>query len=101
MAKRIKIVWTPQAQDDLREIHDFIARDAPITAKSFIRRLSNSVKRLRTFPEAASIVPELANPTIREIFFGQNRIIFHVGSSQIDILTVYHSARLLDQTDLE
>jgi toxin ParE1/3/4 len=100
MAKRIKIIWTPQAQEDLREIRDFIARDAPITAASYVRRLSESVNRLRTFPEGGSVVPEVGDATIREIFFGQYRIIYRVGERRVEILTVYHSARLLDGSDL-
>jgi plasmid stabilization system protein ParE len=42
-----EIVWTRHAQEDLREIRAFIARDAPATASIFVRRLRQSVERLR------------------------------------------------------
>jgi toxin ParE1/3/4 len=93
------IVWSVQSQDDLREIRKFIARDAPDTASAYIRRLRKSVSRLRSFPEAGVVVTEAANSRIREIYFGQYRIIYELASSRIDILTVYHSARLLDDTE--
>jgi plasmid stabilization system protein ParE len=33
---RIRIIWTPQAQQDLRQVQRYIARDAPKTARSFV-----------------------------------------------------------------
>ncbi len=40
-----RIYWTQQARDDLRTIRAHIARDAPITASAYIRRLRVSVGR--------------------------------------------------------
>jgi addiction module RelE/StbE family toxin len=99
MAKRTRIIWTPQSQEDLREIQAFIARDAPISAAAFVRRLKSSVDRLKTFPESGQVVPEINNSNIREILFGQFRIIYRVKHRQVDIITVFHGARLLDGSD--
>src|SRR3954453_14522694 len=98
--KSRKIIWTPQSQDDLREVGNFIARDAPITASSFIRRLRLSVNRLREFPDSGQIVPEIGKPKIREVFHGSYRIIYRIDLDRIFILTVFHGARLLDDTNL-
>jgi toxin ParE1/3/4 len=87
-----------QSRDDLREIRKFIARDSPITATNFVRRLRTSVERLRTFPESGQIVREAGSSKIREIIFGQYRIIYEWGSNRIEILAVFHGARLLDET---
>jgi plasmid stabilization system protein ParE len=76
--KPLKINWTPQAQQDLQEIRDFIARDAPVTARIFVQKLKTSVQRLARFPEGGSIVTELGNPTVRELFHGSYRIIYRV-----------------------
>jgi toxin ParE1/3/4 len=92
-----KIIWTPQSQEDLLEIRNFIARDAPVTADAFVRRLRGAVERLRRFPESGGIVSECSNPQIREIIHGTYRIIYRTRPDQIDILTVFHSARLFDQ----
>jgi hypothetical protein len=51
------------------------------------------------FHAAAKSYPKSTTP-IREIFFGMYRIIYHVSDDRIEILTVYHGARLLDETDL-
>lgn len=77
-------------------MREFIARDAPATASAFVRRLRESVNRLKEFPESGQVVPELGREDIREILRGTYRIIYRVGQDRIDILTVYHSAKLLD-----
>ena len=95
-----RIYWTRQSQEDLREVRGFISRDAPATASAFVRRLRESVKRLKEFPESGQVVPELGRQDIRELLRGSYRIIYRVGHDRIDILAVYHSARLLDADDL-
>jgi plasmid stabilization system protein ParE len=93
-----KIYWTRQACGDLREIRAFIARDAPITAAAFVRRLRSSVEQLRSFPKIGAVVPEMGNDEIRELIRGHYRIVYHCRAGRIDVLTVYHSSRLLDDT---
>ena len=95
-----KIYWTRQSREDLRGIRAFIARDAPATASAFVRRLRESVDRLRTFPESGQVVSELGREDIREILRGNYRIIYRCRPDRVDILTVYHSARLLDDTQI-
>jgi toxin ParE1/3/4 len=96
---RVKIFWTRQAQDDLREIRAFIARDAPITAASFVHRLRRSVDRLRTYPMSGPVVPEIDNPEIREVICGHYRLIYRFTNDKVEILTVFHGARLLGDAD--
>jgi toxin ParE1/3/4 len=98
--KPLKINWTPQSQEDLKGVRAFIARNAPITAELFVRRLKSSVNRLRQFPEIGSIVTEFGNSSVRQIIYGAYRIIYRITPTQIDILTVFHSARMLDDSDL-
>ena len=97
----IRLYWTRQSRDDLRAIRDFIARDAPRTASAYIRRLRQSVERLREFPYSGQIVSELDREELREVLQGNYRIIYRVGDGRVDILTVYHGARLLDETDFD
>jgi toxin ParE1/3/4 len=91
-----RIYWTRQSQEDLREIRAYISRDAPATAEAFVRRLRASVGRLKEFPESGQIVPELGRENIRELLRGNYRVIYRVGPNRVDILAVYHSAKLLD-----
>ena len=93
-----KVFWTRQSREDLRQIRAFIARDAPATASAFVRRLRESVDRLRSFSESGQVVSELGREDIREILRGNYRIIYRTGRYRVDILTVFHSAQLLDGT---
>jgi toxin ParE1/3/4 len=92
--------WSNQALADLEAIGDFIARDAPSVAQLFVERVFGAVKRLESFPLSGRIVPELDQENIREIIFGSYRIVYIVSDDAVNILTVFHSARLLRPSDL-
>jgi len=52
------------------------------------------VKILETQKEIGRVVPELADPNLREIILANYRIIYKIVSkSQVDILTIHHSRR--------
>ncbi|MBI3469560.1 MAG: type II toxin-antitoxin system RelE/ParE family toxin [Planctomycetes bacterium] len=93
-----RIVWTRQSREDLAAIKAYIAGDAPRTAEAFTRRLMNKTRRLRRFPWSGSVVQELNRPAIREILFGSYRIIYRASNKLVEILTVYHGTRLLDDS---
>lgn len=95
-----KIFWTRQAREDLRAVRNHIARDAPATASAYVRRLRESVDRLRDFPFSGEVVPEIGREEIREVIQGNYRLIYRVSESRVDILTVFHGARILRESDL-
>ena len=59
-----------------------------------------AVERLADFPNSGRVVPELKDPVIREILFGSYRIVYRVKGDLVELLTVYHGARLLDPSRL-
>ena len=91
-----QVRWTPQAADDLDAIAEFIGRDSPHFAGFFVANILQTVEQLIDFPESGRIVPEIGNKSIREVIFGSYRIIYRRRSEAVEILTVYHGARLLD-----
>ncbi len=95
------IKWTPQSLDDIEAIADFIARDSDYYALMFTEKVFSTVERLKLFPESGRMVPELNRKKIREIIFGNYRIIYRVKEGLVEILTVYHSSRLLDIDRIE
>lgn len=90
------LIWTKQALSDVENITEYIAKDSNYYAKTFVEKIFTSVTRLEVFPESGRVVPELNDLCIREIILGNYRIIYRVNSKIVEILTVYHSARLLD-----
>ncbi|MGI8785211.1 MAG: type II toxin-antitoxin system RelE/ParE family toxin [Acidobacteriota bacterium] len=91
-----RVRWTPQALDDLEAICAFIARDAPQVAAVFADRIFHTTDRLANHPRSGRIVPELEIENIREVILGNYRVIYRIEEADVQIVTVYHGARLLD-----
>ena len=96
-----EISWTLQAADDLEAIAEFIAPDSPHYAQLFALDVLNAVDRLAVFPRSGRVVPEFGNSAIREIVLGNYRIVYRLRNDAVEILTVYHGARLLDPSVLD
>lgn len=47
----MRLRWLTQALDDLRKIHDYIARDNPEAARQVIGEIHQEVEILRAQPE--------------------------------------------------
>ena len=95
-----RVSWTPQALDDVAAICAFIARDAPRYAQVFARRVFQSVDRLETFPLSDRVVPEAGQEDLREVILGNYRIVYRIDANVVQVVTVYHSARLFDPSSL-
>lgn len=54
---------------------------------------------LRAFPLAGRIVPELADPTLRERFVYSYRIIYRVQNDIVTIAAVIHGRRMLESVE--
>ncbi len=95
-----EVRWTPQAADDLDAIAEFIGQDSEHYATLFVMNALEVVERLKDYPHIGRIVPEITEPTFCEIILGNYRIIYrvHTETELVEILTVYHGARLLDPT---
>ena len=97
----VEVRWTLQASDDLDSIAQFISKDSPPYARLFVSDVFQAVERLSEFPKSGRIVPELNDPVIREVILGNYRLVYRFEAKLIELLTVYHGARLLDPTTLE
>lgn len=96
----VRITWTEQALDDVENIVNFISRDSVHYARMHAQKIFGAVKRLEHFPESGRVVPEIGKKEIREILLGNYRIIYRLKQNAVEILTVYHSARLLSSVDI-
>jgi plasmid stabilization system protein ParE len=94
------IVWTRQGREDVEAIRNFIGRNSPRTADTFVEWIISSVNEIERFPFSGGVVPELNRENIREIIRGRYRVIYRASDERVEILTVHHSARLLDESRL-
>ena len=88
-----KIIWSFEAADDLKVIADYIARDSPFYATAFILEIRDASRSLKDFSERGPVVPELANPNIRELFVKEYRLIYGIEESRVVILGIIHGKR--------
>jgi plasmid stabilization system protein ParE len=57
--------------------------------------LREKIASLQQFPERGSLVKEVTTQELRELKLYHLRIIYRCTSVKVQVLTVYHSARLL------
>ena len=95
-----KITWTRRALDDLRGIHEFIARHSEHYAGLHLERVFASVSRLASFPGMGRILPEFPDLLYRELLIGDYRVIYRIEGDVVRILAVVHGKRLLKEPPL-
>ncbi|OGQ88341.1 MAG: plasmid stabilization protein [Deltaproteobacteria bacterium RIFOXYD12_FULL_56_24] len=91
----MKIVWSPLAIDRAAEIAAFISSDNPAAAREWLDKIFAKIALLSSSPEIGRVVPEIERKEIREIIFGNYRIIYRLESVSISILTIRHGKQLL------
>ena len=96
----MKVIWSPAALENAEEISDYIALDNKGAAVQWIEDAFRLTKSLSTDPEIGRVVPELEDLNLRELIFGNYRIIYSIEQSDINIHTVRHFKRLLSARDL-
>jgi toxin ParE1/3/4 len=99
----VKITWTQRSLDDLKSIAEYISKDSVKYAALTIEKIIDVTKYIENNPRIGRMVPEVGrNDKIREIIFGNYRIIYKISTTEtINILTVHHSAKRLRQTSLK
>jgi len=90
-----RIIWAPQAIEDIEAIRVFVACDSAHYADLLVERIVEAVGRLETFPHSGRVVPEVGDESLREVLYGNYRIVYRVKPDAIEVLTVFHGARLL------
>jgi toxin ParE1/3/4 len=89
------IIWTQEALGKIIEIEDYIARGNPERAVKFVDQLIEHAESLLNNPLAGRVVPEIANPDIRELIFNKYRIVYRLNKKRLEILTIFEGHRLL------
>jgi addiction module RelE/StbE family toxin len=95
-----RVVWTRPALEDVRQIREYIARDSPRYGQAVAERLFAAVERLHEYPLSGRVVPELEQPTVREVIEPPYRIVYRVRADVLEVLTVVHSSRQFPADEL-
>jgi toxin ParE1/3/4 len=96
----MKLIWSPLSLQRIQEISDYIALDNIGAANNWIDILFDKVEKLKNNPEIGRVVPEIGKSDIRELIFGNYRIIYLASKKQISILTVRHFKQILPTEEI-
>jgi plasmid stabilization system protein ParE len=97
----MKVQWAPLAINRVAEIAAYIAEDNPIASEKWIRDAFARVRQLGRFPKSGRQLSETPRKDIRELVWGNYRIIYRIEAHQISILTVRHMKQILPMKDLK
>jgi plasmid stabilization system protein ParE len=87
------VKWSIPAGDDLKQIHDFIAKDSKYYARKVIQDIVAKTETLNDFPEAGRVVPEISDQNIRELLVYSYRLVYEISVEAIEILAIIHGKR--------
>lgn len=91
-----RVVWSPEAAEDLDAISEFIARDSSFYARAVVAEILRTTRSIPDYPFLGRIVPEYSAENIRERFIYNYRIIYRVAENKIMIVAIIHGARKLN-----
>jgi plasmid stabilization system protein ParE len=89
----VKVVLSAAARLELEQIGDFIARDNPARARSFVAEIRAACLALGETPRAFPLVPRYERFGIRRRPFGNYLILYRVEQDRVSIVHVLHGAR--------
>jgi toxin ParE1/3/4 len=91
-----KVIWTNVAENDLKEIIEFISIDSPSNALNILKKIKQKASRLFTLPERGRIVPELQDQGVlqyKELIIPPWRLIYRIAERKVYVLSVIDSRR--------
>ncbi|UAW63496.1 type II toxin-antitoxin system RelE/ParE family toxin [Mycoavidus sp. HKI] len=87
----MKLFWTPEAQQDRREIWDYIAVDNPRAAVKMDERFSEAASNLAQYPMLGQLGKIIGT---RELIpHDSYRLVYEIVGETIWILALVHTAR--------
>lgn len=96
----MKLEITERFENQAEEIALLIAMDKPGAARKWLKKLCETIKPLRQFPRMGRPVPEYGQDFIREIIYGNYRVIYILLAEKIVVASVWHGKRQLPDQDV-
>ncbi len=84
---------TREAERDLERIGDYIARDNPARAVTFLRELRDKCLSLAEMPERFPLVPRYEAVGVRRRVHGRYLIFYRVEADRVAVVHVLHGAQ--------
>ena len=91
MARQVR--WGEPALEDLHQAAVYIARDSLHYAQALVDKAAAAARSLLLFPESGRHVPEIHDPSVRELFVQSYRLIYEVQPETVNVIAFVHGAR--------
>ena len=104
MNKKYKVEWATVAENDLKQIIDYIATESPGNALQIFKKIQQKASSLYAFPERGRIVPELQGQGIhiyRELIIAPWRIVYRISDGTVFVLSVIDSRHNVEDVLLD
>ena len=88
-----RVVWTESAQRALDEVLGDIAETSPSGAVRVLTRALDTAASLSTLAERGRVVPEIGEPTLRQLLVYDYRLLYRMLDDRIVIRAFLHGAR--------
>ena len=92
-----KVIWADAAVADLDAAAEYISKDSPAYAASFVLQSLKAARSLGDLPERGRVVPEFKREDIREIFVFSYRLIYRIDELRVSVLAFIHGKRDFNQ----
>ena len=89
----LKIIWSPDAGNDLEAIFNYISRDSVTIAAKVAERILAAIDRLGLFPHSGPKIREWRNLPNRHSAVPPYRIIYRVDDGTVVIIAIVHGAQ--------
>jgi len=99
MNKRYEVIWSNVAENDLKNIIEYIAADSPSNAFRIFKNIEQTASNLYIFPERGRVVPELRDQGIlqyRELIISPWRVIYRISEKIVYVLSVLDSRQNIE-----
>jgi toxin ParE1/3/4 len=87
------VVFALKAERDLEAIGDWIAKDNPLRAVSFVQEVKQACDRVLSAPHGYPLVQRYKHLEIRRRSYGDYLVFYRVSAKWIEILRILHGAR--------
>jgi plasmid stabilization system protein ParE len=89
----MKVVVSAAAEQDLREIGEFVARDSPSQAARVVNAIADRAQQLAEAPEAFQLVPRYEHFGMRRRPYKNYLIFYRVAANAVEVVRILHGAR--------
>jgi addiction module RelE/StbE family toxin len=91
-----KVVWSPEAIEDLEAIAEYIERDSEFYARVVVSKILDMTRSIKDFPKIGRIAPDVGDENIRERFVYSYCLVYQIREHQILIVAVIHGKQMFE-----